>query len=118
MLEDLLENIEMDAFLALYSQVSMKLNKASKFKLQLYLEISFSCFFWEPLQMYLDTVLLIVTTSSGVCSLYYHSLQLILTYFQPFEFYRIILLFVHLQILPGGCPIASYSVRQLNCLNF
>jgi len=44
-LEDLLEKIEMDAFLALYSQVSMKLNKASKFKLQLYLEISFFCFF-------------------------------------------------------------------------
>lgn len=43
-LEDLLENIETNAFLAIYSQVSMKLNKASKFKLQLYLDISFSSF--------------------------------------------------------------------------
>lgn len=68
--------------------------------------------------MYLDAVLLIVTNSSGVCSLYYHSLRLILTYFQPFEFYRIILLSVHLQILSGGCLIASHSVRELNCLNF
>lgn len=43
-LEDLLENIEMDALLALYSQVSMKLSRASKFKLRLYLKISFSSF--------------------------------------------------------------------------
>lgn len=43
-LEDLLENIETNAFLSIYSQVSTKLSKASKFKLQLNLDISFSSF--------------------------------------------------------------------------
>lgn len=54
-LEDLLENIETNAFLAIYSQVSMKLNKASKCKLQLYLDISFSSF-WEPLDVFRVTL--------------------------------------------------------------
>jgi len=72
-LEDLLENIEMDAFLALYSQVSVKSNEGSKFKLQLYLETFLLS--WEPLQMYLDPVLLIVIASSGVCNLHFKSVH-------------------------------------------
>lgn len=54
-LEDLLENIEMDAFSALYSQVSMKSNKGSNLNYSCIWKLFF--FFWEPLQMYLDPVL-------------------------------------------------------------
>jgi len=68
--------------------------------------------------MYLDPVLLRVTTSSGVCSQYYRSLPLVLTYFQPFEFHCVILPFLHLQILSRGCPVAFHSARRTELPEF
>lgn len=71
-LEDLLENIETDAFLSLYSQVSMKLNKVSKFKLQLHPGISFSCF--------LGTLTDVFGPSSANSLYHFFSLPLVLSY--------------------------------------
>lgn len=115
-LEDLLENIEMDAFLALYSQVSMKLNKASRFILQLYQQISFSSF--------LGTVADIFGPSSANSHYQFWCLQHILPLtsinsdllFSLFNFTKLYYFFTY-KSFPAVVLLHFILWRELNCLS-